>query len=302
MRIALVAVGVLLAAAPMAANWPQWRGPSGLGVSAESGLPTTWNERENIAWSAALRGLGSSSPIVWGNQVVVTSQIGRVPLGGGPHPALARDDAALVAREKPIGGRREESSGAADPIFLVVESFDRSDGRRVWEYRVEARGPFPNLHEKHNLATPTAVTNGEQIFAWFGTGQVVALDMRGGVVWSKHLGEEVRAVRHQLGTRQLSGALQGPVDPAVRSPVGVVLDRARRADGKAALEGRPRKGPGIVQHAPGRAGPEWRRARLQFERAHRRLRSQPPASCAGTLMRRVRRRFPPPSFTTVSST
>src|SRR5688572_31765401 len=190
MRIALVAVGVLLAAAPMAANWPQWRGPSGLGVSAESGLPTTWSARENVAWSAELRGLGSSSPIVWGDQVFVTSQVGRLPLSGASHPALARDDAELVSREKPIGGRREEPSSTADPIALVVESFNRLDGRRLWEYRVEARGPYPTLHEKHNLATPTAVTSGEHLFAWFGTGQLLALDMRGGVVWSKHLGEE----------------------------------------------------------------------------------------------------------------
>lgn len=190
MTLAPVAVAVLLAGAPIAANWPQWRGPSGLGVSAESGLPTTWSERENIAWSVPLRGLGSSSPIVWGDQVFVTSQIGRVPLSGGPHPALARDDAALVAREKPLGGRRDESSGTADRISLVVESFSRSDGARLWEYQLEARGPFPTLHEKHNLATPTAVTGGELLFAWFGTGQLVALDLRGGVVWSKHLGEE----------------------------------------------------------------------------------------------------------------
>jgi outer membrane protein assembly factor BamB len=190
MRTALVMLSVLLAAAPMAANWPQWRGPSGRGVSAESGLPTTWNGRENIAWSTALRGLGSSSPIVWGDQIFVTSQVGRVPLSGGSHPLLARDDAALVPLEKPIGGRREEPSSAADPIALVVESFNRSDGRRVWEHRVAARGPFPNLHEKHNLATPTPVTSGEHVVAWFGTGQIVALDMRGAVVWSKHLGEE----------------------------------------------------------------------------------------------------------------
>src|SRR5688500_13893905 len=128
MRVTVVSVAVLLAGAPMAANWPQWRGPSGFGVSAESGLPTTWGEREIIAWRVPLRGLGSSSPIVWGDQVFVTSQIGRVPLSGGPHPALARDDAALVAREKPLGGRREAPSGTADPIFLVVESFSRSDG------------------------------------------------------------------------------------------------------------------------------------------------------------------------------
>src|SRR5687767_2716401 len=136
MRMVLVSVAVLLAGAPMAANWPQWRGPSGFGVSAESGLPTTWSGRENIAWSVALRGLGSSSPIVWGDQIFVTSQVGRLPLSARSHPTLARDDAALVSREKPIGGRREEPSDAADPIFFVVESFNRSDGRRVWESRV----------------------------------------------------------------------------------------------------------------------------------------------------------------------
>jgi outer membrane protein assembly factor BamB len=190
MRMVLVLVAVLLAAAPIAANWPQWRGPSGLGVSAESDLPTTWNERENIAWSVPLRGLGSSSPVVWGDQVFVTSQVGRVSLSGGPHPALARDDAALVSRERPLGGHREAPSSPADPIFLVVESFNRSDGRRRWEHQLEARGPFPTLHEKHNLATPTAVTNGELLFAWFGTGQIVALDLRGVVVWSKHLGDD----------------------------------------------------------------------------------------------------------------
>jgi outer membrane protein assembly factor BamB len=190
MRAALVALHVLLAAAPIAANWPQWRGPSGLGVSAESGLPTTWSVWENIAWSAALRGLGSSSPIVWGHQVFVTSQVGRARLQGGVHPMLARDDAALVSRENPIGGRRDDPPAGADPVFLVVESFNRSDGRRLWEYRVEARGPFPDLHEKHNLATPTPVTDGERLFAWFGTGQIAALDMGGRVVWAKHLGEE----------------------------------------------------------------------------------------------------------------
>jgi outer membrane protein assembly factor BamB len=190
MRAALVTVQVILATVPIAANWPQWRGPSGLGVSDESGLPTTWSARENIAWSAALRGLGSSSPIVWGDQVFVTSQVGRTRLQPGPHPMLARDDATLVMREKPIGGRRDDPTAGADPAFLIVESFSRSDGRRLWEYRVEARGPFPDLHEKHNLATPTPVTDGERLFAWFGTGQIAALDLRGRVVWEKHLGQD----------------------------------------------------------------------------------------------------------------
>src|SRR5688572_19876057 len=124
---------VLLAAVPIAANWPQWRGPSGLGVSGESGLPVTWSASENVAWRVTLAGLGSSSPIVWNDRVFVTSQTGLARRRSGSHPMLARDDAALVARETPIGGQRESPSGTG-PIELVVESFSRADGRRLWQY------------------------------------------------------------------------------------------------------------------------------------------------------------------------
>jgi outer membrane protein assembly factor BamB len=104
---------------------------------------------------------------------------------------LARDDANLVAREKPIGGVREGGDPANEPVTLIVESFSLRDGKRLWQYRVDAQGPFPDLHEKHNLATPTPVTDGERLFVWFGTGQLVALDMRGRVIWTKHLGREL---------------------------------------------------------------------------------------------------------------
>jgi hypothetical protein len=49
---------------------------------------------------------------------------------------------------------------------------------------------MPAVHEKHNLATPTPVSAGQRLFAWFGNGQIVALDMGGRVVWSRHLGIE----------------------------------------------------------------------------------------------------------------
>ncbi len=89
-----------------AQNWPQWRGPSGAGVSSESGLPTKWSAGENVAWKKPLAGLGTSSPIVWGDTVFVTSQIGETPVSAGSHPQLARDDRSLAERENPLGGRR----------------------------------------------------------------------------------------------------------------------------------------------------------------------------------------------------
>ena len=114
---ALVLSGVELAAG----DWPQWRGPSSRGVSQESGLPTTWGTSENLAWRAPLAGLGTSSPIVWGDRVIVTSQIGDTPTVGGGHPQLARDERALAERETPIGGRRPETDRAGsnrDPTAI----------------------------------------------------------------------------------------------------------------------------------------------------------------------------------------
>jgi len=57
----------------------------------------------------------------------------------------------------------------------------------MWERRLEATGPDA-LHDKHNLATPSPLTDGTRVFAWLGTGQVVALDRNGAVVWQRHLG------------------------------------------------------------------------------------------------------------------
>jgi hypothetical protein len=183
-----------------AQDWPQWRGPSSQGLSSESGLPTGWSTSENIAWRASLAGLGTSSPIVWGDRVIVTSQIGRSPAAGGEaHPQLARDDRALAGRETPIGGKRLEPERSAGEVWLVVEAFARADGRRLWEHRTRATGVLPAVHEKHNLATPTPVTDGERVYAWFGNGQIVSVDMEGRLVWTRHLGQEFTPFRTLWG-------------------------------------------------------------------------------------------------------
>jgi outer membrane protein assembly factor BamB len=173
-----------------AQNWPQWRGPSSQGVSAETGLPAKWSASENVAWKARLAGYGASSPIVWADRVIVTSQVGSTVLRRGNYPLLARDDQSLAQREHAIEGARMQSTGGSTDVVLVVEAFHRATGQRLWERRVKAIGPFPDLHEKHNLATPTPATDGERIFAWFGNGQIIALDMQGKQLWTRHLGEK----------------------------------------------------------------------------------------------------------------
>ncbi len=196
----LTCIGVTLALSPRlsADNWPQWRGPSSKGVSIENGLPARWSANDNLAWKTSLAGLGTSSPIVWGDHVFVTSQIGNAPVAGGEsHPVLARADTSLSVHEHAIGGRRGASE--ARQVLLVVEAFRRTDGARLWEHRVEAGGDLPASHEKHNLATPTPVTDGERVYAWFGNGQVVALDMSGKLVWKRHLGVDYGSFLNNWG-------------------------------------------------------------------------------------------------------
>jgi outer membrane protein assembly factor BamB len=199
-RAGVPAVLAALLTSPLLAaeDWPQWRGPSSRAVSSETGLPTSWSTTEHVAWRVPLAGLGTSSPIVLGDRVFVTSQVGRVGVVPGGQPQLARDDRALATREAPIGGR-DAATAAAGEVTFVVEAFARADGRRLWEYRTAAIGPLPEVHEKHNLATPTPATDGTRVYAWFGNRQIVALDLEGRLVWARHLGADYGRFETQWG-------------------------------------------------------------------------------------------------------
>jgi len=178
-----------------AADWPQWRGPGSQGISDETGLAVEWSASKNIAWKTDLRGTGTSSPIVAGDLVIVTSQAGSYETGDGSDPRLARDDRALAGRENAI----RAVAAPEGKLFLIVEAFRRSAGTRVWEYRTPASGERPELHEKHNLATPTPVTDGKRIVAWFGNGEIVALDMAGKELWRRDLRKDHGSFLNQWG-------------------------------------------------------------------------------------------------------
>ncbi len=142
-----------------------------------------------MRWRARLAGLGVSSPVVWGNRVYVTSQAGDGVRRQGNHPSLVQ------------GGNRAESGEGMladladrpvrEQVSFVVEAFDRDTGTRVWAHEMPAEGDLPPVHDKHNLASPSPVTDGERVYAWFGTGQIVALDTEGRPVWTRHLGREI---------------------------------------------------------------------------------------------------------------
>ena len=76
-RTILIAVMclIMLAAVDSLAqeNWPQWRGPEQNGVSKTTNVPVTWSDSENIVWKAPMPSWSGGTPVIWGNQIFVTS-------------------------------------------------------------------------------------------------------------------------------------------------------------------------------------------------------------------------------------
>ncbi len=133
-----------------ASYWPRWRGPSGQGHANGGGYPDTWSATQNVLWKTPLSGRGNSSPIVWGDRIFLTT---------------AHD-----------GGRR-----------LAIVSIDRSDGNFLWESFAPDGAP-ERIHAKNSHASATPVTDGERVYASFGSRGLMAVDFDGELVWHRDLG------------------------------------------------------------------------------------------------------------------
>jgi outer membrane protein assembly factor BamB len=130
--------------------WPRWRGPSGQGLVTGTNYVDTWSASENVLWRTAVPGRGNSSPIVWRDRIIVTT---------------AYD-----------GGRR-----------VSVLAFQRASGAPLWEtFAPQARSD--RAHEKNGHASSTPVTDGERVYASFGSTGVMAVDLNGALVWQRDLG------------------------------------------------------------------------------------------------------------------
>jgi len=156
----------------LADNWPQWRGPEATGITLEKNLPSRWTASENIVWKVNLAGRGTSTPVIWGDRIFLTSQVGEGPVNYR------------------TAGYRESARPADDRVRFFIQCFRRSDGHLLWQHEVAPGKDLEAVHPKHNLATPSCVTDGHFVFAWFGTGQLVCLDLKGKLVWERSIGED----------------------------------------------------------------------------------------------------------------
>ena len=151
-------------------NWPAFRGSKTLGVSDNPNLPLEWTDKKNVEWRTAVPGLGWSNPVVHSGRIYLTSAV---------------SDGEIEPRKPGLyyGGDRKE------PIkhmhHFMVLCLELKTGDYFWQKEVLATRPLTPIHIKNSYAAETPVTDGERVYAYFGSHGLYCLDKTGKVLWKK---------------------------------------------------------------------------------------------------------------------
>jgi len=166
----LAVPGISRVFAAESADWPQFRGPSAAGVSANTSLPDKWSATENVAWKTDLPGRGWSSPIVRGRKIFLTAAI--------------KDGGEMEAAKKGLylGGERP---APGDPHRWIVYCLDLDSGKIVWEKEAHRGVLQHGYHVKNSPASETPVSDGQRVYAYFGNVGLFCFDIEGKLLWSK---------------------------------------------------------------------------------------------------------------------
>jgi outer membrane protein assembly factor BamB len=165
--------------------WPQWRGPLANGSAPQANPPTEWSEDRNVRWKLELPGKGHSSPVVWGDFVFVTAA---VPFGEAVEPVY--DHAPGT----------HDNVGVTQKHRFVLMAVNRRDGKILWNKTVREEFPHEGGHMTGSLASNSPVTDGETVFASFGSRGLYAFDFKGELKWKKDLGKMETLHAHGEGS------------------------------------------------------------------------------------------------------
>ena len=206
-RTALLSVCVFITASCVfaqenVASWGNWRGPNLNAVASSGNPPTEWNEEDgkNIKWKINLPGKGSSSPIVWKDRIYLTTAIPtgkegkpaqKPPEEGGGRGGFGGSRGRSGRRSRGRRGRGGFGSGRAPTAVhdFAVLAIDRATGKEVWRKVVKSVVPHAGTHNHGTQASNSPLTDGEHIYAHFGSRGLHCLDMNGKIKWSKDLGK-----------------------------------------------------------------------------------------------------------------
>lgn len=167
------------AIASSGSNWAQFRGPDGQGISTDKNLPTEWTDTKNVQWKTVIEGRGHSSPIIWGNRLFITTAV------EGETLADAKPAKHMIQGQE----FKHPDWVAADKkhTFKVI-CLDSESGKMLWEKVAYTGKVFDHRHRKSSFASPTPVTDGQMVYAYFGSEGLYCYDFKGNLVWEKNLG------------------------------------------------------------------------------------------------------------------
>jgi outer membrane protein assembly factor BamB len=170
MRIRL-SLAVLLVSSTLAISndqWPAFRGPTADGISTATGVPTTWSEKENIRWKTAIHGKGWSSPVVWGEQVWVTTAD---EIGG----AKGGDSTKTAGRDNPV-----------QKVTFFAVCVNRKTGKIEHDLPLATDEKPAFCHPFNSYASCTPALEEGRVYAHFGSHGTWCLDSKTGAkIWDR---------------------------------------------------------------------------------------------------------------------
>jgi outer membrane protein assembly factor BamB len=197
-------------------QWGQWRGPLATGVAPEANPPTTWSESEHVKWKYAIPGYGTSVPVIWGDQVFITTAVetgkkdasAAKPVNAAAVPQFvqappanpttpgAGDTGGEARRGRGPGGPGGAGGGGRmrsekpDQVHqFIVICVDRVTGKERWKKVAREQLPHEGHHGDHGFASGSCVTDGKHVFAFFGSRGIYCYDLEGNLKWEKDLGD-----------------------------------------------------------------------------------------------------------------
>ena len=163
-------------------NWHHWRGPHATGAAIEANPPTTWSETENIRWKAAIPGTGHAAPIIWEDKIFIQTAI---------KGEASKAEAEESDDDNPFGGffNQRRGEGAIENSYKFdLIAISRNDGSILWQKTLHEANPHEGTHQDGTYASNSPVTDGEHVYAYFGSRGLYCVDMMGNVKWEKDVG------------------------------------------------------------------------------------------------------------------
>jgi outer membrane protein assembly factor BamB len=153
-------------------HWPQFRGPQSTGVADEASFPERWSATENVAWKQDIPGRGWSSPVVWGQQVFLSTVVNT-------------GEVEEIKKGLYFGGDRPQPPQAVHQWWVYC--LDLETGAIRWQHQVHEGVPQSAIHLKGSYAAETAVTDGQRVYFCFGNLGIYCFDLAGDPVWQYRL-------------------------------------------------------------------------------------------------------------------